>query len=217
MIAVLGSELDEAARGLVDAWATEGAVLVSAKDLCTRGWVFHATSPGDGSFVADGATRPTGALHGVIVRRPAVAAEELSWIAADDRQYVAAEINAFLVAWLSALSCPVLNRPTATSLCGPAWSQIYWKVAAARAGITWAGSVAPDAAREVVFCRGRHHGAATKQQISAGAKLTRISGADLLGVQFAGAAVTAVTLLPRLAEQGARDIVLAHLQTEVAT
>lgn len=217
MIAVLGSEFDEAARGLVDAWAEDGAVLVSARDLCTCGWIFHATSSSDGSFVANGATNPTEALRGVIVRRPAVAAEELPWIAAEDRQYVAAEINAFLVAWLSALSCPVLNRPTATSLCGPAWSQTYWRVAAARAGIAWADPVASRVAKKVVFCHGRHHGAANKQQVRIGAKLTTISMADLLGVQFAGDAVAAVTTQPRLVEQGARDIVLAHLRTAVAT
>jgi hypothetical protein len=215
LIALLGSDLDETALGLVETWSAEGAVLISAKDLCTRGWVFHVTSHGDGSFVAGGIQLPTDALRGVLVRRPAVAAEELRWIAADDRQYVAAEINAFLVAWLSALPCSVLNRPTATSLCGPAWSQTYWKVAAARAGIAWSDAVERDAVQEVVFCCGLRYGAANKRQVRLGTRLTTVSGADLLGVQFAGNAVAAVTLQPGLAEPGARDIVLAHLTAAV--
>lgn len=215
MIAVLGSELDEAALSLVDAWSRAGAVLISARDLCTRGWVFHANSGDDGSFVAAGVRRPVAILSGVLVRRPAVAAEELRWIAAEDRQYVAAEINAFLVAWLAALPCRVLNRPTATSLSGPGWSQTYWRVAAARAGVAWSDRGGPDGIQEIVFCGGLHHGAATKRQQHVAIKLSTISGADLLGVQFAGGAVTAVTLQPRLAEQGVRDIVFAHLTAEV--
>ena len=217
MIAVLGSELDGAARSLVDAWKGAGAILLSARDLCTHGWVFHATSDDDDAFVAGGVRRPAATLRGVVVRRPAVAAEELPWIAAEDRQYVATEINAFLVAWLSALPCPVLNRPTATSLCGPAWSQTYWKVAAARAGVAWADDPArPDAVEEIVFCSGLHRGAASKRQRRAASRLSAVSGAELLGVQFAGDAVVAVTLQPRLAEQGVRDLVLARLAGELA-
>jgi hypothetical protein len=216
LIAVLGSELDAAARDLVDGWAAEGGVFISAKDLCTRGWISHASSCIDGSFVASAMVRPTAALHGVVVRRPAIAAEELPWIAREDRQYVAAEINAFLVAWLSALTCPVINRPTATSLCGPAWTQTHWKIAGARAGIVWSDSVESGDLHDVVFCRGLHHGAVSREQILTGIKLTEVSGADLIGVRFRDDNVAAVTLQPRLAEQPARDMVLACLRAEVA-
>ena len=216
MIAVLGSELDRAVCDLVDAWSAVGAVLLSAQDLCTRGWVFHATSAGEGSFVANGVRRRNDALCGVLVRRPAVAAEELRWIAAEDRQYVAAEINAFLVAWLSALPCAVLNRPTATSLCGPGWSQVYWRVAAARAGVPWSDRDEPDALKEIVFCRGVQDDTANEQQVDYCRRLSAASGADLIGVKFAGDTVAAVTLQPRLADQGARDLVLAHLRALVA-
>jgi hypothetical protein len=216
LIAVVGSRLDEAARDLVAAWSAEGALLLSAEDLCTHGWVFELTSPRDGSFVAGGTRRPTKELCGVVVRRPAVAAEELPWIAAEDRQYVAAEINAFLVAWLSALPCPVLNRPSATSLCGPGWSQTYWEIVAAREGIAWSNPRRGGAVREVVFCRGLHHGAASPKQVHLGVKLCALSGAELLGVRFAGEAVAAVSTQPRLTEAGARDLVLTHLRAAVA-
>jgi len=51
------------------------------------------------------------------------------------RKYVAAELNAFLLAWLTAQSCAVLNRPTACSLAGPNWRPEQWTQAAARLGI----------------------------------------------------------------------------------
>jgi hypothetical protein len=211
---VLGSELDVASRRLVDAWASEDAVLISAMDLCTRGWVFHATSRADGWFVAAGRVHPIEALRGVVVRRPAVAAEELPWIADVDRQYATAEINAFLVAWLSALTCPVLNRPTAMSLCGPAWSQAHWQVAAARADVAWAEPIESEVSTEVVFCHRLCYGAVTTRRSEFGRRLAALTGADLLGIRFAGDAVAAVTLQPSLAELGAREIVLAHFRAE---
>jgi len=216
VIAVLGSELDRAACKLVEAWSAVGGVLLSARDLCRRGWVFRVPNDRKGSFVAGAVARPIEALRGVVVRRPAVAAEELAWIAQEDRQYVAAEINAFLVAWLAALRCPVLNRPTATSLSGPAWSQIQWRVAAARADVPWADPIEADTVAEVVFCGDLHCGAPSKRQVSYGTRLCAASGADLLGVQFSGDAVAAVTPQPRLADQGARDMVLAYLEHRAA-
>ena len=215
MIAVLGSELDEAALSLVDAWSRAGAVLISARDLCTRGWVFHANSGDDGSFVAAGVRRPVAILSGVLVRRPAVAAEELRWIAAEDRQYVAAEINAFLVAWLAALPCRVLNRPTATSLSGPGGRRPtgrWLRRAPALPGRTGAARMAFRKSCSAAACTMARRPSDSEH---VAIKLSTISGADLLGVQFAGGAVTAVTLQPRLAEQGVRDIVFAHLTAEV--
>jgi hypothetical protein len=140
----------------------------------------------------------------------------LSWIAADDRSYAMAEVNAFLVAWLSSLTCPVLNRPTATSLCGPGWSQTHWRIAAARARVRWCNSDQPDGSTEVVFCRGLHHGMVTELGRQAGVRLAQEARVDLLGVRFAGDGVAAVTLQPGLAEPGARELVLAQLCSEVS-
>lgn len=65
-------------------------------------------------------------IDGVITRLGAVTERELPHIREEDRSYAAAEMNAFLTAWLSALNCPVRNRPTATCLSGPNLSQIEW-------------------------------------------------------------------------------------------
>jgi hypothetical protein len=59
----------------------------------------------------------------------------LEHIVTEDREYVAAEMAAFLLAWLTELKCPVINRPSTTCLCGPGWSAAQWEQAAVQAGI----------------------------------------------------------------------------------
>lgn len=212
MIAIIGSKLDESACELAAEWSAAGALLISARDLCTQGWVFHVPKCAEDSFVAGGKTYSTARLRAVLVRRPAVVAEELLWIVEEDRVYVASEINAFLIAWLSALPCSVLNRPSATSLCGPGWSQMCWEVAAARAGIAWAQADDAIDSLEVVFCGHAQHGAASDRQLSIGRQLMVASGTHLLAVKFSGESVAAVTSQPRLSTRPLRNLVLAHLE-----
>jgi hypothetical protein len=85
--------------------------------------------------VLAGRLLPAAEITGVLTRFPAVQAEMLAHIATDDRDYVAAEMTAFLIAFVSALPCRMLNRPSAGSLCGPAWRPEQWIRAATRAGI----------------------------------------------------------------------------------
>jgi len=65
-------------------------------------------------------------LRGVVTRIANVHASDLAHIVEQDREYVAAELNAFLTAWLDSLRCPVINRPSASSLLGPALSHERW-------------------------------------------------------------------------------------------
>jgi hypothetical protein len=76
--------------------------------------------PDDGGaiLVADGDPIRADEVRGVFVRLPHVAEAELGAIASHDRAYVAAECQAFLYAMLSALRCPVFNRPTPNCLAG---------------------------------------------------------------------------------------------------
>ena len=217
MILVVASSLDPSARELVRAWSDADARMLSAEDLCSAGWSFFPLSTQAGWLVADGKTLPVAAVEGVVVRRPAVTAEELTWIADDDRAYVAAEINAFLVAWLCALPCCVLNRPTPTSLCGPAWSQLHWRVAAARRGIHWSESAAAPTQQQAIFCRSAQHGASSAGQNQTGRELLRASATQLLGVEFDGEAVAAVTVQPQLSRAAVRAMVLSQLLGEVCT
>jgi hypothetical protein len=152
---------------------------------------------------------PVSRIDGVLVRRPAVLAEELTSIHADDRDYAAAEINAFLVAWLSALDCPVVNRPSPRSLDGPGWSVHHWRAAATRAGLVW-GHGEGDS-RHVLACAGECVGASSDAEARGIRRLAAAAGVDLLGVRMGRDGITAVSTLPPLQGE-ARGLVLAHLQ-----
>jgi len=85
--------------------------------------------------VVSGKVIPTPEIAGVLVRRHWISHEELTYVAAADREYVAAEMNAFLLCWLAALRCPVINPSTTTCLSGPLWTEQQWVHAAAGVGM----------------------------------------------------------------------------------
>jgi hypothetical protein len=133
VILILASSRDRVARRLAARWAGAGAVVVTCRDLCRPGWQL-----GDGgaeTLAVDGAVIDASRLTGVLVRLAGVQPDELRHVGADDREYAAAELTAVLLAWLTALDVPVLNRPTATCLSGPGWRPEQWTRAAAQIGI----------------------------------------------------------------------------------
>lgn len=215
MIVVLASRLDPEAHALVAAWSAAGAVLLSAEDLCSPGWVFDPGDPLTGITVVAGQTVPVTALRAVLTRRPAVLAEELGLIAADDRAYVAAELNGFLVAWLSALPCRVVNRPTPRSLCGPAWSRVPWQAAAARAGLPWAhvppGEQPDKNIENLIVCGEQVLQASHAANADAARALAREAGISLMGLQMLGDAVYSATAAPQLDDTAVRRALLDHL------
>jgi len=109
--------------------------LLTPDDLSTEGWAFRPAHPNFGTVVADGLCIRTGEITGVFTRLPCVMPHELLRIKPEDRDYAAAEMQALLVAWLSTLPCPVVNRPTPGYLAGPAWGRERWIFEAARHGI----------------------------------------------------------------------------------
>ena len=221
MIAVLGSRLDPEARSLVEHWSSTGAALLSAEDLCRPGWVFRPRDPRGGTAVVSGRTVPVAELEAVVTRRPAVVAEELREIASEDRAYVAAEINAFLVAWLSALAdvgVPVVNRPTPACLSGPGWDALRWRAAAARIGAEWAepgGTVASggEEPHQVVVCGERCFFAPSPREADIARALSREAGTALMGVRFQSGQVFGVTVAPSLLDDEVRAALLTVLQT----
>lgn len=76
--------------------------------------------------IAGGRSVPTDEITGVLTRWPRFLEQELTGINQADRAFVAAEMTAFMTAWLAQLPCPVLNRPTSLSLCGPPWRREEW-------------------------------------------------------------------------------------------
>jgi hypothetical protein len=210
VLAVLASVLDPAARDLVAAWSAAGAALISAQDLSREGWSFRIADPRGGTAVVEGRRVPVRELDAVLTRRPAVVAEELAWIDPADRAYMAAEMNAFLVAWLHALPCPVFNRPTPNALTGPAWGPLHWAAAAGGAGVGWV----PDEhgpTHDVVVCGRACVGAASPVEAVDARALARAAGVELLGVRFCEQGACAATPTPRLDEEHVRAAVLGQL------
>ena len=149
MILVIASQVDDAARALVDRWPDRGATILTPLDLSEPGW--SVTVPtGRSTAVASHRQVPQAAISGVVTNLPCVFPAELSHIRPDDRHYVAMEMTALLRCWLELLPCPKLNRPTTGSLSGPNWSQERWLCVAAQVGLPLVPS-----RREV--CRGGGH------------------------------------------------------------
>jgi hypothetical protein len=132
---VLAGRGDLAAAALVHRLTADRARLMTCADLAKPGWRVEPSDPTAGRAVLGGELVPTRWITGVLTRLPAVTERELPMIDPADRAYSAAEMTAFLSYWLTALPCPVLNRPTASTLCGPGWRTERWLLAADRLGI----------------------------------------------------------------------------------
>ena len=105
------------------------------RSIYTRLAAYLGSTSGLATAVIGGRPVKCDEITGVLIQRPCIFEQELLHISAVDRQYVAAEMNAFLISWLSRLTCPILNRPTAMSLSGPNWRPEQWVHAAAILGI----------------------------------------------------------------------------------
>lgn len=135
MIIVVASELDSDAERLAATWPRREAVLLTPRDLCTRGWTIELGRFNDGSFVAGGTKHSIREIDGAITLFSCVYEHELFGIEKSDRRYVCAELVAHLVYFLSNLPCPILGKPTPECLNGPAWRQEQWALACRASGI----------------------------------------------------------------------------------
>ena len=195
MIVVLADLADGEAEALVEGWGA-GAALLGVDDLSRPGWVVDFPQAGP-AFVADGQRRATRDVTGVLVRLPAVRAVDLPHIAEADRDYAAAEMTAFLAYWLSALECPVVNRPTPSLLMGPAWSVARWLALARDLGMAGVQEHGGPADRWVTAVGDRVFPAEDPAARVAVA-LARQAGVILLGLGFAGDRLVTVSLRPLL-------------------
>jgi len=206
----VASRHDRVAQAVVRAWSRQGAALLGAEDLLAPGWVVR---PGHGErdvAVVAGERVPVRRIRAVLTRRPAVVVEELGAIRSEDRAYVAAEINAFLVAWLSGLPCRVFNRPTPTSLCGPGWTTLQWQAAAARAGLPF--EPAPTTpTRTLVVCGSQVLGTRSPSWRARALALAREAGVDLLELHLRRGRLVQAAVCPDLSAAGARAAVLEAL------
>jgi hypothetical protein len=135
VLVIVGSRHDPAVSDIVKQWAAWDVTLLSCEDLSTAGWRHRVGDSVGSQAVIGGAIVAEPDIRGVLVRRPWIMDLELTHIALEDREYVAAEMNAFLTSWLVHLDCAVLNRPQGTCLCGPNWRPLQWVQAASLLGI----------------------------------------------------------------------------------
>ncbi len=135
MIVVLAHHWDSEARMLVERWARYGASLMTPADLSSSGWSYRVPDLGATKMVVSQETICSADVVGVYTRIPAIVGSDVYHIALEDRAYVVAEMNAFLLALLTSINCRVINRPTANTLSGPNWRQEQWLALASKLGI----------------------------------------------------------------------------------
>ena len=135
MIVVVASELDSVAQQLVEDWPGKRALLMTPRDLCTKGWHIESGRIEEGHIVASGDRLSVSKLTGLLNLLPYVFEQELVTIESASRRYVAAELTAFLFYLLTVIRCPVVNRPTANNLTGPDWRPEQWAQACRLVGI----------------------------------------------------------------------------------
>jgi hypothetical protein len=140
LLVIVASGHDSIARNAIAGWAALDALLLSPRDLSRPGWTFGPDNSWRGRAVVSGQLIDVSLISAIITRLPWVVTQDLGHIAVTDREYAAGEMTAFLLAWLSMLECPVVNRPTPNCLAGPHRPQEQWIYAAAKLRIpvqTW--------------------------------------------------------------------------------
>jgi hypothetical protein len=115
--------------------ARPGVALVVPAHMSQPGWSYEVGRGADAKLVTSKGLIAAGDIGGVLTRTQRAWPTDLVHIHPQDREYVAAEMTAFLAALLSELACPLFNRPAANSWWGPPWSAEHWRRAAAKEGI----------------------------------------------------------------------------------
>jgi hypothetical protein len=204
MILVLANRGDLAARRLVEAWRAHDARLVTLPDLSRPGWRHYLGDSGPEIAVASGELVPVASIQGVLTRIAWITPEDLPHVVEGDRPYVAAEISAFLIAWLSQLRCPVINRPATNSLMGAPHAAEGWVAIAARVGLVppWTSrafpappeAAWPAEAVTVSVLGDRCFGAVDPALADQACRLAAAAGVELLAVTFSHPAADATFL-----------------------
>lgn len=134
MIVVLGSSHDAVAMDLVALWPQ--AVLCSAEDLVSAGWVWRREQPASRIWVVNRRQIPDEEVTGVFVRRSSVYPEELITTHPEDRVFLAAEIHAFLVFVLASTFARVVNPISDGAFGEEALRAHRWSALALQLGIS---------------------------------------------------------------------------------
>ncbi|CAL78117.1 conserved hypothetical protein [Bradyrhizobium sp. ORS 278] len=234
VIVLIASRGDPAAASFAERAGGIVRVMTPA-DLSQPGWTFDASGAGPSMAVIAGKTVPSTAIIGVVTRLAVVTEQDLPHIIVDDRSYVAAEMTAFLLAWLTSLPCPVVNRPSPQCLSGPHWRLAQWRLAANRLGIPTvptmlrASRTTPQSENDAqerdgttsIVVVGRHHvGTVDPVLVAYAHALAHAAGVELLSAWFDGdgpsARFVGASLWPDLGDARVSDAVLRLMCTRAA-
>jgi hypothetical protein len=213
MLIVVASRADEEAGALASRWGSTIARVLQPHDLSVPGWRHYAHCAGASTAVVDGVPIAVGDITGVLTLMPAVIEAELDQISAEDRSYVAAEMHAFLFAWLSALRCPVMNRPDGGCLSGPPWTVERWTWEAHRAGFDTGPHESIEAAQldavtivgDQVFPKAAVTGRLPVE------RLARQAGLETMSVMLSRGRFVCASARPHLTTPGVSEALLSRL------
>jgi len=228
---VIASRTDVAAAHFA-AGAGSLVRMMTPADLSQPGWSLHLPGTGPSTAVIAGEPVASSTIAGVLTRLPVVTEHDLPHIIAADRGYVAAEMTAFLLAWLTSLPCPLVNRPPAQCLSGPHWREAQWIRAANRLGIpavpamlgtrrtTRVRDDGGDGTTGVVVIGRQHVGTADPVLVAHAHALADAAGVELLSVRFDGegpsARFVAASMWPDLDDARVSDAVLRLMRSRAA-
>ena len=111
-------------------------------------------------------TLDSASITGLVNRVDFLPDAHLATVNATDRSYMLQELLAIWSSWISALPCPVINRPTATSMAGPMYHPAIWCHNAAAVGLPVAhmvydtdlpDPVTPTPVQSAIICQGQCH------------------------------------------------------------
>ncbi|MFL6602564.1 MAG: hypothetical protein ACJ8R9_14690 [Steroidobacteraceae bacterium] len=210
---ILGSSLDDEPRRLAEQWACcdVSVEVVTPADLSRPGWRLRIGRPVDLQAGLRSQVVRGDDIRAVVNLLPWVSVHDLPHIDPDDREYVANEVAAFLLAWLSELDRPMIDRPTPLSLAGCGRWPAQWAALAKQVGIhadtQWSGPRA-----EVTVLQGRAVACSHSDKGLAGAaeEIARAGRRSLVTLYFAagqrepvliGAAIRPAAGSPAVAEK----------------
>jgi hypothetical protein len=136
LILVISDLVNEGATELLRMFPMGAALLVTASDFHESFKVSISVSDFPHSEIVVKGTKTTAQeIDGVISTIPYFLPQEFYHVDPADREYVCAEVSAFLIYFLSELSCKKLNPPSTRRLSGLSMNRIEWLKAATRCGV----------------------------------------------------------------------------------
>lgn len=133
-------------------------------------------------------------ITGLVNRVDFLPDAHLVTVSPTDRTYMQQELLAIWSSWISALPCPVINRPTATSMVGPVYHPAIWHHYAAAVGLPVAqmtyntdlpDPVTPVPLQSVIVCQGTCYNALLPTDLfSACSELAAYVGLDMVELFF---------------------------------